>query len=209
MQIDKSKIKENLKDELFINSNDLDEKLINEYVDEICNLSINIVTSLSEAETYYVRRRLGVYNDGEKEQYRIVAEHSNAKAQNICIAVHNAYNNMLKKIKSGVVSNKDDMTKMSSLLLSTNYRNVDISKLNLNSRIRRVLSMRVHNIYDLLSYGFDDLEKMGLGIDSINYLVDKMHELGLKFIDELTDEERKIVVSMSNIKMINNSSLAW
>jgi len=116
---------------------------------------------------------------------------------------------MRNRIISGSVNNRDDMSKMSSLMLNPQYRNTDISKLNLNSRIRRVLNNRVNTIYDLLSCGYDDLERLGLGIESIKVLIDKIHEFNLKIIDELTDEERKIIISMSSDEKINNSSLSW
>ena len=123
--------------------------------------------------------------------------------------MHKIYNNMRNRIISGSVNNRDDMSKMSSLMLNPQYRNTDISKLNLNSRIRRVLNNRVNTIYDLLSCGYDDLERLGLGIESIKVLIDKIHEFNLKIIDELTDEERKIIISMSSDEKINNSSLSW
>lgn len=209
MLIDKNIIKKNLMKELCLKQSTLYDKLFDEYVDEICDLSVNIVTALSETDTKYLRTRLGLYNNGEIQPYRVIADSSNNLAQNICVAMHKIYNNMRNRIISGSVNNRDDMSKMSSLMLNPQYRNTDISKLNLNSRIRRVLNNRVNTIYDLLSCGYDDLERLGLGIESIKVLIDKIHEFNLKIIDELTDEERKIIISMSSNEKINNSSLSW
>jgi len=76
MQIDKNIIKKNLMKELCLKQSTLYDKLFDEYVNEICDLSVNIVTALSETDTEYLRARLGLYNNGEIQPYRVIADSS-------------------------------------------------------------------------------------------------------------------------------------
>ena len=207
MNIDRKVIKENFINELY--AHDIDNASLDIFVDELCNLSEEVVTSLDKKETAYLRKRIGVYDNGKVQSYRVVASCYNNLAQNVCTTIHKACNNIVRRIKTGKTNIVDNRTKMSSLSISKDFYDTDITKLNLNSRIRRVLNNKVTTIYDLLSYSYDDLIGMGLGPDSIKTLYDVLHSYGLKPIDELTIEERKIVISMSTLEMIDNSSIGW
>lgn len=220
MELNRNKIKEIFLQELqsrigHIKCNFCEEKMdnIDEVLDEICNLSMNIMSLLTEAETFVVRKRLGVYDNGEKQTHRTIAEATSKSVTRISQIENKAYRCIIRYLYLARESYtpKDNKSKMSSLTIQEKYADVCISRLGIDKRIINTLVYRknIKTLYDLLCYSYKDFQRMGLSKNSVSQFSDKIHSLGLKFIEELTDEEKRKIIFVSSKYMIDNSSISW
>lgn len=217
MEFDRNKIKETFLHELQFGIGHpkcdfCEEKMdnIEEALDEICDLSMDIMSHLTEAETFVIRKRLGVYDNGEKQTLRAIAEATGKTHERIRQIENKAYMRIIYSLARKTYTQKDKKTKMSSLSIQEKYADISISRLGIDKKIISMLSYgRIGTLDDLLCYGYEDFQNMGLGKKSFSQLSDKIHSLGLKFIEELTDEEKRMIISVSSKDMIDNSSIAW
>lgn len=216
MNVNKSKIKENFLQEMQYGTGHIKYEYSEDHlrdidvaIDEICDLSVEIISHLTEQETLVLRKRLGVYNNGEKQTLATIAKELDKTLERIRQIENKAYIRMINSIFRGSYIQVDNRTKMSSLTNLEEYANYHISKLGLDRRLMGMLSVGTNTLYDLLTYSYADFRKMGLGDTYYKQLSDKIHSLGLKFIEELTDEEKRIIVSTATKDMIANSSIDW
>lgn len=217
MELDRNKIKEVFLHELqfgtgHIKSDFCEEKMdnIEEALDEICDLSMDIMTHLTEVETFVVRKRLGVYDNGERQTLDAIAKATGKTRERIRQIENKTYSRIIRWLARESYTQRDDKSKMSSLTIQEKYANVHISRLGIDRRMIEILSRgQITTLYDLLCYSHEDFQKMGLGKKYFGQLSDKIHSLGLKFIEELNDEEKRMVISASSKDMIDNSSIAW
>ena len=75
MEISKEKILENINLDIPFDLNGLNKEFyleFDKFVDLICDVSINSVAPLSEKETYVLRKRLGVFDNGNIQSLRVV-----------------------------------------------------------------------------------------------------------------------------------------
>lgn len=177
---------------------------IEEALNDICDLSMNM-SYLNEFETFVVRKQLGVYDNGERQKTRTIAEVTGRTIGSIQQIETQAYRIIINALDSKAYYPKDKKIKMSSLSIQEKYANIPISRLGID---RKTLNGAI-TLNDLLCYSRKEFQNMGLGEKSLSKLRDKIHSLGLKFIEELTDEEKKIIISASSKDMIDNSSIAW
>ncbi len=212
----KNKIKETFLTELKIGSEYIKNEFYEEHmdnidaaVDEICDLSLEIMSNLTQMETFVIRKRLGVYDNGKRQTLKTVGDVTGKTHERIRQIEAKAYRRIISSINRNSYASSDNKSRMSSLTNQKDYANFNISKLNLDRRLRGMLYTKIETLYDLLSYSREDFRKMRLGITYFSQLSDKVHSLGFKFIEELTPEEKREIVASSSEEMINNSSIAW
>ncbi|MBQ9318718.1 MAG: hypothetical protein IJR82_03730 [Bacilli bacterium] len=108
----------------------------------------------------------------------------------------------------------DNRTKMSSLSIIRNkkYNNFPISKLDIDRDIiQRLYANNIYSLYDLLSYSQYDFcrKPLIIGKHCFKQIKEVIHSLGLKFITELSDDEKRLIIVFCSEDVINNSSLSW
>lgn len=194
----KNKIKETFLTELKIGSEYIKREFYEEHldnidaaVDEICDLSVEIISNLTQMETFVIRKRLGVYDNGKRQTLKTVGDVTGKTHERIRQIEAKAYRRIISSINRNSYASSDNKSRMSSLTNQNDYANFNISKLNLDRRLRGMLYTKIETLYDLLSYSREDFRKMRLGITYFSQLSDKVHGLGFKFIEELTPEEKE------------------
>lgn len=96
-------------------------------------------------------------------------------------------------------------SKMTSADITNNNK---FKNKKLNNEIIKLLPKNTNTINDLLTYSIQDLNLI-LNKNIINNLITLIHSNNLKFIDELSENERKEIIQKSNIYQIMNSSISW
>lgn len=110
-------------------------------------------------------------------------------------------------LKDEIKEFKDDKTKMSSLVQTDKFENCDIRKIGLGNKLLR---SEIYTVYDLLTYSYFDLAKLkGVGDTYIDQIKNIIHSYNLKFINELSDDEKRNIIALSSESTIDNSSLEW
>ncbi|MDO4962713.1 MAG: DNA-directed RNA polymerase subunit alpha C-terminal domain-containing protein [bacterium] len=207
----KEKLVNNFKTELskYVNIKDELDLNITRIIDCICDFNSSEITFLSERDTYILRKRLGAFDEGQIQTFKSIIEtlESPITRERVRQILEKGY---LKLLKQSIFDSnfEDNRTKMSSLSITDNYVNENFKILNLDEKTYNNLIINdIRTLYDLLSYSYSDISKLiPFGAEKI---YERIHELNLKFIEELSDEERKKIIASSSIEMIDNSNVAW
>lgn len=187
------------------------EAIIDKLVDDLYNTSQSVVYPLTEKNTYIFRKVNGILDNGVCQTQRSVAEElgfAHARIGQILerIMVELHYHRV-RRIDSKALST----IKMSSANLSQNEKtnNIEIGTLNLKGYIiKKLRSLNVVTLQDLLALSIQDL-KIKFGNITGENIVNVVHSYGLKFIEELSLEEKRQIISNSSIDMVMNSSISW
>ena len=213
MKLNRSMIKENFYNWIrrepvrYLNEPFYERELenINAIINDLCNLSMEIMPILTAQETFVLRKRLGVYDNGVFQNFETIAKETGKTSSEIREISLDMCSELTDAIFRGYYISRDKKTKLSSLMNLEEYANFPFSKLGFD----KAVNQRFHGtLYDFLSYSRTDLSKMGFG-DTMYEIYFKIRSMGLKFIEDLTVEEKKAIIATSSEKMIDNSSVAW
>ena len=198
----------------FLNSIDLKNTNQKYYNNKILNLikllldeDIKVIPPLDEKCTYIIRKRYGIYDSGKNQTLSVIANDLGITKQRVSILLDISQNLLLSYVF------RNPIDKISSIEISKDYellKNTSIQELCVDRMF--LLNFTKNNIYtlsDLLTLSRYDLRKIFISkkCESIKYIIDKVHSLNLKFIDELDDKEKEILIKKSNkIRILNSSS---
>ena len=181
-------------------------EIINAIINDLCNLSVETMSILTTQETFVLRKYLGVYDNGEFQSFETIAKETGQTSSEIRKILLNMCSELIEAIFRGYYISCDKKTKMSSLTELEKYANFPFSKLGFDKKVNQ---MFYGTLYDFLSYSRADLSKMGFGNNVYPEIYFKIRNMGLKFIEDLTVEEKKAIIVKSSKEMIDNSSVAW
>ena len=197
--------KKDLKDLLMKKFNEKDEVIVNKIVDELFDLNKKEVFPLDEIETFLFRKRYGVY-DGvlfSKEQLVKDLNIGYAKFQKVLDTAFTKLGFRINKIER-----RSKKEKMSSFEISK-QEDILVTNLNITKSLQHILMRNnVFTLKEILELGQMELKKI-LIPKLFDVLVNYIHILDLKFIDELSLNEKKEIIKDKNIDVIYNSSIYW
>ena len=181
---------------------------LNEILESLNNQKLSNVGSLSISETYVLRKKLGILAQKDAEQETELASMRQFTKSRLLRRVRGRlYFNLIH----GLSNTKNEISKMSSVLLNDEYQDVHVESLNLKTRCYDALrTSGINTLGKLLMYSEKELKKLdGISPLGLADISSSIHQLGLKFIEELTEEEKRVIISKSTEEMIDNSSLIW
>lgn len=182
------------KNTFHIKSYVLDELLengtFNEYVDLIYDASLENILYLSKRDTYILRKRLGIYDNGKMQSYKVISDSLDSPLSDG--RIYDILSHFFWKFSFKL---SDDWKKINSVLLTIQNTINNSCKLNINSFNLINLSKRSYNllsvnniktINDLIKLNTDDiLVKVYSSHDGINEVINFVHNNGLLFADEV------------------------
>lgn len=214
MELNKEQIKLNLiqvlnESKIDYKIEELDMQIFDKLIDDLCDLSKSAIIKLDENETSVLRMRLGIFNNGQIQTYKNIEkiiEKTKERIRQILYKSYKiAYSTMVKE--DIPVSKKE---RMSSFDIYDGIDDFQIGELGLDTRMNNKLyKYNIYTVSDLLGYGTLEFRKMGLRDISLEILYSSIHKKNLKLIEELSIDEKRVVVSKSTQEQIDNSSLYW
>lgn len=188
--------------------NELREENINEVVNDIYNLDIEEVIPLNKTETFIFRRRYGVLSNGVPVPVEYLSKETDLSFSKI----RKILELIFFKLHFRIIKDNSNEPKMNSLDINENkdeYINTSISSLNINSTIKtKLIKSFIFNLKELMECSIIEIKKI-LGPKELEELINYLHSLNIKFLDELTREEKKEIFDMSNENTIYNSNIYW
>jgi len=188
------------------------EAVIEKLVDDLYNTNQSVVYPLTEKNTYIFRKVNGILDNGVCQSQRSVAEELGFAHARIGQILERDIMRELHKYRVSKSDAKSLSTiKMSSadLIQYEESKNIEIGTLNLKGQtIKELRSLDVATLHDLLTLSIQDL-KIYFGDITVENIVNVVHSYGLKFIEELSLEEKRQIISNSNIDVVMNSSISW
>ena len=207
-KIDKFDIKELLVKNLNLQTNNIET--IDIVVDDIFDLEKNIVYPLTELETFVLRKRFGILDNGKIASKVSIANIINMSPQSVSRFFSKAMLKLVYYIRSQ--NEKDKIVKMTSIDNLDNideFKNMVISAFNIDTTAKnRLAKNNIITVYDLMSYSKIELRTI-LGEKNFEDLVNIIHSFDIYFLDELNMSSKIEIVLNSNIDIINNSSIYW
>ena len=202
-KITKENIYELLEDKLKVTP-DEEEELI-KLVNELFDINKNAVIPLDNEETFAFRQRYGILNNGVPQSKEAICREYNIGYKKFSIIMERVFVKLLFRIKK--MNNYTKIDKINSL--NTNDEkilNLSVSSLPINTLTKKKLMKEfIFTLQDLMEYGINELKHI-IGVKELNNLIDFIHSLNFKFLNELTDEEKKEIIDNNNIEVIGNSS---
>lgn len=195
MEISKEKILENINSDIPFDLNGENKEFyleFDKFVDLICDVSINSVAPLSEKETYVLRKRLGVFDNGNIQSLRVVGESLDEvrSVERIRQILKKNYRKIPAYINKKIGDSKTRQYVEQLDLGNPNDQilDADIVEFNLTVRSYNILKRSgIGTLRDLISLNKDKLRKLrNMGDKSFNEIINFVHDNGLLFADEVS-----------------------
>lgn len=182
---------------------------IEKLVDDLLNLDIECVNQLSKEMTFLIRSHYGIFNNGKKQTLMSIAKKMGISYECVRKNIIKCKTILYWSIVIPKLSNSKE--RISSLELSNRYeelRNIPAISIYKSDRIFYLLKeMNIKTLDELLSYGYHDfLFQFGVGKATSKELFDGIHALNLRFIEELSDEEKSnLIMNSDETKKLKSS----
>lgn len=193
MEINKGKIFENFFAETKINLTQEEKNYLYNLTNLICDTSVNSIMNLSEKQTFVLRKRLGVFDDGIIQSLRLIGENLDEpkSIEAIRMILKKSYRMTLAYIHKMISLEKskiyeEHIRSQNSDVLDTPIEDLDLSIRAFNS-IKRI---GISTIGDLIKLSTDNLQFMTKMSKNLCYeIVKSIHNRGLLFADEIYTNE--------------------
>lgn len=188
-------------------------EILDIFLEDLYDLSKKSIAPFNKQETYIFRKLNGIYDNGIEQTIDIVAKQFNVVPETISKLNIRMFTHLLVMFERELpyYSKKRRMTSLELFPKSQELNNISVGDLNLDKRIFNLFRRQIgiYTIGELLSYSLSDLIIMGLSNKMINNLSDCIHSRGLKFIDELSVDEKKEIIAKNQYDTVLNSSIYW
>ena len=193
MEINKEKIFENFSAEAKIDLTPEEKNYLYNLTNLICNTSVNSIMNLSEKQTFVLRKRLGVFDEGIIQSLRLIGENLDGpkSTEAIRMILKKSYRMSLVYIHRMISAEKskiyeEHIRSQKGDVLDTPIEDLNLSIRALNSIKRKGIS----TIGDLIKLSTDNLQFMIRMSKNLCYeIVESIHNRGLLFVDEISTNE--------------------
>src|SRR5574344_1403860 len=170
-----------------------DYSRIDSVIGEILNLDIKTIIPLNEDETYVIRKKLGILDNGKGQRNSDIINHQ----FNLPRTISNHFNRGCVKLFDRVTTDfkESNFNRLSPLDIFSNVPNFDIYSLDFNSKtVTELYHYNIRTVRDLLSFSSNEYQSIGLSLSQIQDIQKNTHKYGLKFIDELNLDEKSNLI---------------
>lgn len=178
------------------------------FLEDILNLKKSFAGPLTQGETMFLRDRLGI--SGEKKSIEQLASELN-KHERIMESVDYE---IVKKVRDYYRIKEKKGYRMSSLDVHPDRDIIyNMSLTNFNFEPSAVVfikkNLKEYRIGYILRYSKIGLNREGLNYKTFDHIVDAVHNMRGKFIDELTPTERLYTIKRHRLDSVLPSSSEW
>ena len=194
MEINKEKIFENFFAEAKINLTREEKNYLYNLTNLICNTSVNSIMNLSEKQTFVLRKRLGVFDDGIIQSLRLIGENLDEpkSTEAIRMILKKSYRMSLVYIHRMISAEKSKIYEEHIRIQKGDVLDTPIEDLNLSIRAFNLIKrIGISTIGDLIKLSTDNLQFMTrMSCKNLCYeIVESIHNRGLLFVDEISTNE--------------------
>lgn len=187
------------------------EENLKEFVDDLFNLSKNAVAPLTEKQTFILRKQYGIFDEGIMQSQTQIGKELGGLSRS-------AINQMVMRINK-IIPYRIRRERQEELGFNifdvfqdkSELSDMAIGELQLSPFYTNKLAMvEIFTLGDLMRYNSGELHFLIGDGSGLTELIQKVHDLGLRFIDELTDHERKALFEReSSPEKLLNTNLNW
>ena len=193
--------------ELLINKyniSKMDYPIIDKIVEEIYDVNQKTVIPFTELETYVFRKKYGIYSSNIMIPENKIAMELNLTDNKISSIIGTCLTKMSFRINK--IEKRVKIPKMSSFDIKAS-RDIFVSNFGLdNFIINSLLKREIYTLRELLEYSKIELSKI-ISKKALEEIILYVHNLGYLFIEELSIDEEKNIISKSDLERVNNSSI--
>ncbi len=196
--------------DLFVKTYNIKESdyyIITKVVDELYDLSKENVVPLTDLETFVFRKRYGIDNNGGPIKKQLLAR----KYQIDDNLVNKLMGVIISKLafRINIIEKTEKIDKMSSIDTNDkkNLQEISVYSFQVSDFIKsKLVRNLIFSLKDLMQLSKRELKNVFNG-KNYNELINYINSLGIKFIDDLSINEKKEIISISSSEKINNSSV--
>lgn len=194
-----------------INPETLQEKnSINRIVNELYDLNRTVILPLDEMETFLFRKRYGILDNGIPQTNEFISKQYNVAYTKLKKTLDLIMVKLIFRVKK--IEKRVKIEKMSSIdreARKEEIAEVLVSALPLSTSCKnRLTKAFLFTIKDIMEWSLKELNTI-LGKKDFSELISYIHSLNVRFLDELTPEERKEIILNSDSSLVSPSSAYW
>ena len=174
---------------------------------QLLRTDVKCVIPLNEDETYAVRKRLGILDNGQPQS--IVSFRNHQFKIHREAGDHFCRGNV--KLFDRITTDREEsnFNRISPLDLHLLMPNFDACSLDLESKADvQLICHNIRTVRDVLSFSTSEYEAMGFSKNQINSIKKHTHKYGLKLMDELNLDETKRLIMISNTDDLDISGVS-
>lgn len=181
------------------------------FINELYDLERKAVAPLTKKETFAVRKFYGVLDNGIIQDKKEVAKTMKLNSPDIAnkIRFGAVYNLRIRLELSGTTSN--ELSIFDTSIIDKSLSEMAVGELEINdTTFSLLLTSKIFNMGDLLTYKTSTIKALIRNKTYVSKLIEEVHKLGLRFIDELTrtEKESAIIQTVDEEKLLN-SDISW
>ena len=174
-------------------------------IEELYDINNNIVIPLDEEETLVFRKHFGILDNGIPQSKEMICKEYNIGYQKYPHIINKILAKLVFRIKN--IDKQEKIEKINSL--NTNDEeilNKPIFLFPLDKQLKnKLMKSYILRFKDLMELSINELKNI-LGPKDLDAITSYVHSLNYKFINELSDTEKKEIFDNNELDIIGNSS---
>ena len=191
--------------------NELSENCCNKIIDELCNLSLDCVYAIDKKQTELLRKRLGVFDNGNMVSVKEIAASNQMPINNVTTEIVITMNKLLLRFYNVPAEYLKDATDYKDLPFTTMDRdtllNLKPSPIFFNSTFGCFEGKWNYTLKEIIELDINDVYAKCY---KNTFLIDWIHSLGLSFkMDKLIIKKEDLYKKEMSIKEILDYNLLY
>ena len=182
-----------------------EEQELVKIIEELYDLTKKSIIPLTEEETFVFRKRYGILDNDISNSKEFICKEYNLGYRKYSIIMERIFVKLLFRVKK--MSNYTKKERINSLnIKDEEILNTLISSFPINTTCKnKLMKAFIFTLQDLMEYSTYELKEI-LGSKEYNSLITYIHSLNYKFLNELSDEEKKAIIDNNDIEIVGNSN---
>lgn len=207
-KIGKDDLKNLLLNELKTNNPNYDS--LDLLINNLYNLSNELVYPLNEVETFALRKRFGILDNGKIITKAEIAHILNTTPPNANNILQRAMTKVIRYIEyNNILIQNNKMTSIDNLENQDAIKNILLLSLDLDTKlINRLTKNNIKTLNDVLGFSLREISEMfgPIVAENLNVVITRM---GLHFLDKLPVTSKMEIINKADLSVIYNSSIYW
>ena len=207
-KIGKDDLKNLLIDGLKTNNPNYDS--LNLLIDNLYTLNNELVYPLNKIETFVIRKRFGILDNGKVMKKVEIANNLNTTHKNASHILDKSIIKIIRYIEyDNILNTNDKMTSLDNLENKDEIKNILLLSLDLDTKlINRLAKNNIKTLNDVLGFSLNEINEMfgPIVAENLNIVITRM---GLYFLDRLPITSKMEIINNTDLNVIYNSSIYW
>ena len=207
-KIGKDDLKNLLLNELKTNNPNYDS--LNLLIDNLYDLNNELVYPLNKIETFAIRKRFGILDNGKVMKKVEIAHDLNTTHKNASSILDRTIIKIIRYIEyDNRINQNNKMTSIDNIENKDEIKNILLLSLDLDIKLINSLAKNnIKTLNDVLGFSLREISELfgPIVAENLNVVITRM---GLHFLDKLPITSKMEIINNADLSVIYNSSIYW